>query len=110
MKEKYLPIGTVVNLKGATKKIMIIGYCPVENENHQMFDYSACLYPEGVIDSKKTLLFNHEQIEKIHFEGNNDDEFKALNEKKKKMIKELKNLKNMTIPEDKKEENQIETL
>lgn len=110
MKEKYLPIGTVVNLKGATKKIMIIGYCPVENENHQMFDYSACLYPEGVIDSKKTLLFNHEQIEKIHFEGNNDAEFQALNEKMKTMIKELKNLKNMTIPEDKKEENQIETL
>lgn len=74
-----------------------------------MFDYSACLYPEGVIDSKKTLLFNHEQIEKIHFEGNNDAEFQTLNEKMRTMIKEIKKLKNMTIPEEKQEE-QIETL
>ena len=28
MKEKYLPIGTVVTLNGGTKKVMIIGYCP----------------------------------------------------------------------------------
>ena len=32
MKEKYLPIGTVVTLQNAKKRIMIIGYCPVDNE------------------------------------------------------------------------------
>ena len=73
MKEKYLPIGSVVTLKDATKKIMIIGYCPVEKERNQMYDYSACLYPEGVIDSNRILLFNHNQIATIHFIGLEDE-------------------------------------
>ena len=32
MKEKYLPIGSVVRLKGATKRIMIVGYLAVRHE------------------------------------------------------------------------------
>ncbi len=54
MRDKYLPIGTVVGLKGASKKLMIIGYLPVTSEN-QIFDYTACTYPEGVVISYKTL-------------------------------------------------------
>ena len=81
MKEKYLPIGTVVRLKGATKKIMIIGYCPLEKEKNEMYDYSACLYPEGLIDSSRILLFNHDKIEQVYFEGNSDEEYQKINER-----------------------------
>ena len=100
MKEKYLPIGTVVTLKKATKKIMIIGYCPVEREHNQMYDYSACLYPEGVIDSNKMLLFNHNQIATIHFEGFNDEEAKQNNETIKKLVGSMENLKEMKLPKE----------
>ena len=93
MKEKYLPIGTVVTLKDATKKIMVIGYCPVENGHNQMYDYSACLYPEGVIDSNKILLFNHDQIATIHFEGYVSDEFQKSNEQIKQLVSSSSNIK-----------------
>lgn len=71
--EKFLPVGTVVLLKGGSKRAMIIGYCPV-TEDGQAFDYSACLYPEGVISSKEGLLFNHDQIVKIFHTGYADNE------------------------------------
>lgn len=73
--EKYLPIGTVVLLKEAKKRIMIIGYLPVsKDDTEKVYDYAACLYPEGIISSDKTLLFNHDQIEEIYFLGSNDGE------------------------------------
>ena len=109
MKEKYLPIGTVVRLKGATKKIMIMGYCPVEKEKNEMYDYSACLYPEGLIDSSKILLFNHDKIEQVYFEGNSDEEYQSINEQMKQMLGGIKDLKNIKFPDDK-NEKEIETL
>ena len=109
MKEKYLPIGTVVRLKGATKKIMIIGYCPLEKEKNEMYDYSACLYPEGLIDSSRILLFNHDKIEQVYFEGNSDEEYQSINEQMKQMLGGIKDLKNIKFPDDKKEK-EIETL
>lgn len=73
--EKYLPIGTVVMLKGASKRLMITGFCSsaVEKEN-EMFDYSGCLYPEGIISSNQTALFNHDQIDKVFYKGLVDEE------------------------------------
>ena len=52
MAEKYLPLGTVVTLQGATKRIMIIGYLPMTEKN-VVFDYSACIYPEGLLSSEQ---------------------------------------------------------
>ena len=70
---KYLPIGTVVMLNGGKKRAMIIGFCPIAEEN-KMYDYSGCLYPEGVLSSDQTLLFNHDQISQVYFKGYVDDE------------------------------------
>lgn len=109
MKEKYLPIGTVVMLKGATKKIMIMGYCPIEKEKNEMYDYSACLYPEGLVDSSKILLFNHDKIEQVYFVGNSDEEYQKINEQMKQMLGGIKELKNIKFPDDK-NEKEIETL
>ena len=61
--KKFLPIGTVVMLKGGTKRVMITGFCSIEGNNmNKMWDYSGCMYPEGFLSSKQTCLFNHEQI------------------------------------------------
>ncbi len=108
MKEKYLPIGTVVTLQNAKKRIMIIGYCPVDNENKQMYDYSACIYPEGLIDSNKILLFNHDQIEQINFEGMQDEEQIKNNEQIKKLVSSMKSLKEVKLPTN--NNSSIETL
>ena len=75
MREKYLPIGSVVLLKGGTKKVMINGYCVVAQEKpDKMFDYRGCPYPEGIMDDKGVALFDIDQIETVCFKGfrNND--------------------------------------
>ena len=73
--ERYLPIGTVVILKGAKKRVMIVGFCAVmESNKEKIYDYSGCLYPEGLLSSDQVALFDHEQIETIYHLGLADDE------------------------------------
>ena len=67
MQDKYLPIGTVVLLKGGRKRAMITGFCSVAQENQEkIYDYSGCVYPEGYLSSNQVCLFDHDQIEKIY--------------------------------------------
>ena len=77
--EKYLPIGTVVMLKGGTKRVMITGFCSMAAEDEGvMYDYSGCMYPEGFLSSDQTALFNHDQIDKVYHVGLVDDEEKQF--------------------------------
>lgn len=88
--EKYLPVGTVVMLKGGKKRAMITGFCSISGDDKsKIYDYSGCLYPEGFISSNQTLLFNHEQIEKVYHMGLIDDEEKEFKEKFKEMVKHI---------------------
>jgi hypothetical protein len=88
MEGKYLPIGTVVLLKGGSKRIMICGFCcHGTGENDKLFDYVGCLSPEGFISSDKNLLFNHDQIEKIISMGFVDEEEKQFKEKLNNVLK-----------------------
>ena len=73
MNNKFLPIGSVVMLKQATKRVMIIGY-KVSNDGINIYDYSACLYPEGLLSQENILCFNHEDIDKIYNIGYSDIE------------------------------------
>ena len=89
--EKYLPIGTVVMLKGGTKRAMIIGFCAISGENNtKTFDYSGCLYPEGMISSDKTLLFNHDQIELLEWEKFCKGEEKKFKTNLNKLMQQIK--------------------
>lgn len=82
MKEKYLPLGTVVLLNGGTKRLMITGYCmKIKEKPGVIYDYCGCLYPEGTIKSDITSVFNHSQIQRIDFEGYSDVESKQFMEK-----------------------------
>lgn len=75
LKEKYLPVGTVVLLKGGKKRVMITGFCVVSPEvEKKIFDYCGCIYPEGYLNSTQNCLFNHDQIDKIYHVGLVDDE------------------------------------
>lgn len=87
--EKYLPIGTVVLLHEGEKTIMIYGRQQLHTETDAVFDYVACLYPEGNIDAEYTYLFNHDQIrEVVHMGYINDDErdFLAFIEEEQKRL------------------------
>lgn len=93
--KKYLPIGTVVMLKGGTKRVMITGFCPIpENEKDKIWDYSGCMYPEGFLSSKQTCLFNHDQIEHIYHMGLIDEEEKNFKEKLNQISDALEKVKN----------------
>lgn len=90
--EKYLPIGTVVLLKEGSKKIMIIGFCAMaKKDDKTIYDYSGCLYPEGLLTSDQTLLFNHNQIEKIYHIGFHDDDDKKFKENLKVLMTKINN-------------------
>lgn len=66
MFEKVLPIGTIVLLKGAKKRLMIIGYCKYKGgDTSKIYDYTGCIYPEGYLSPDTTALFDHEQIDVI---------------------------------------------
>ena len=87
MQEKFLPIGTVVMLKGGTKRLMVTGFCMYDKNNTQkMYDYCGCLYPEGMISSDQTALFDHEQIEKVYYVGLQDEEEKKFKEQLKELL------------------------
>lgn len=90
--KKFLPIGTVVLLKGGSKRLMITGFCSVPNEDKtKIFDYTGCLYPEGVINSKEIALFNHNQIEKVYYVGYRDEEEKLFKVRLNNLISKIQN-------------------
>ena len=88
--EKYLPIGTVVLLKGGSKRVMICGFCCQGKNDNKIYDYIGCLSPEGFISSDKNLLFDHEQIDKVINLGLIDEEEKQFKEKLNSLVKMIK--------------------
>ena len=87
----FLPIGSVVMLKSGTKSVMVTGYYSIPNNNkNKIYDYSGCIYPEGVIKSNEVCLFNKEQIDKILFKGYVDDSEIQFQNNLKEAVKEIK--------------------
>lgn len=79
-----LPIGSIVYLKEGTSKIMILNRGPIippegNGEKGTMFDYSGCLYPQG-LDPNNVFYFNEENIDKVVFEGYKDEEEERFQE------------------------------
>ena len=92
IKEKYLPVGTVVLLKNGSKRIMINGFCTMDsNQPERVYDYSGVLFPEGSLSSDQTLLFDHNQIIRIDHMGLEDNEEKEF---KIKLVELLNNHNN----------------
>ena len=77
--EKYLPIGSVVLLEGATKKVMITGFASMSPDTgEKLFDYSGCIFPEGFFNYNEVCVFDHSQIDKVFYRGFEDDEQKTF--------------------------------
>ena len=72
--KKFLPIGSVVLLKDSTKRVMIVGLKQKLAGADKVWDYSGCLFPEGILDPEKLFLFDAGQIERLYFVGLQDTE------------------------------------
>ena len=72
--KELLPIGSVVVLKGGTKKLMIYGVKQTKSDTGEVFDYIGVIYPEGNIGQQGTFLFNHDGIDTVFFRGYEDEE------------------------------------
>lgn len=75
----YLPLGSIVILKGGVQKIVINarGLVSMAIEPAGFFDYGGSLYPQGIVGDQ-ILYFNHRDIAKVVFEGFRDDDDKMM--------------------------------
>ena len=92
MEGRFLPIGSVVRLKKGKKRLMITGFLPIEqkeNGEKETWDYSGCIFPEGMLNSNQNYVFNHSQIEEIYYMGLVYEEEEEFKEKINKAIEEL---------------------
>lgn len=90
--DKVLPIGTVVLLKGAEKRLMIVGYQRMNaTDPNKVFDYCGCIYPEGFMTPSEAAVFDHDQIDRIIFMGFQNPAQIDFSEKLKNAIRKREN-------------------
>lgn len=79
MFEKTLPLGSVVLLKDALKKAVIIGYKQIgQKDPEKIFDYVGVIYPIGSFGPDSQFLFDEDSIQDIIFEGYRNPEFDEM--------------------------------
>ncbi len=78
--EQLLPIGSIIRLKGAEKRLMIFGVRQSQDDEQEPreYDYVGVIYPEGHIGQELQFLFDHADIEEIVFRGYEDEERKEF--------------------------------
>lgn len=86
---QILPLGTIVTLKGGTKKVMIIGRLQEEKSSGRQYDYCSCFYPEGLLDPRELFLFQQDDIDRIFFVGMQDSEEFAFRDFIEEKLKEM---------------------
>ncbi len=62
---RYYSIGTVVLLKNSDRALIIYGRMQRQQTSGKVFDYVACLYPEGNLREDYNVFFEHEEIETV---------------------------------------------
>lgn len=74
MYKNLLPIGSVVLLRGGTKRVMICGRIQARAGSDRIYDYSACWYPEGITRPDEMFFFDRDAVETVFFVGFQDKE------------------------------------
>lgn len=100
MYKDLLPIGSVVLLKGGDKRIMICGRIQAQSGDTTIYDYSACYYPEGIVDPNSMFFFNRDAIEKVFFIGFQDAEEIAFKEQVLDKLGELEIKDGAIVPKN----------
>ncbi len=82
--EEMLPIGSIVLLKNAEKRLMIFGILQSGGVSGKEYDYIGVPYPEGNLGSEYQYVFDQSDISEVSYRGYEDTEHreyrKALNE------------------------------
>ncbi len=67
---KFLPLGSVVVLRGGTQPLMIVSWATgqVVDGKEYYFDYAGVMYPQGLV-SDQLAFFQNSGIEKVLFTG-----------------------------------------
>lgn len=75
MSHYLLPIGSVVQLKNSTARVMVAGYLTraASNPNY-VWDYSGFKFPIGYVSNDEVYCFDQEQIEEVLALGYQDTE------------------------------------
>ena len=75
MKNKILPIGSIITVKG--QDVMICSYLDPRKEiQNEHYDYACCLYPNGM--GNDTILVKKNQIQRVRFIGFQDERFEMM--------------------------------
>lgn len=69
----WLPLGTVLSLKGGNRLVVIMGYMAIDGESKEIWDYVCCPFPEGK-RSSEDLFINKATIDEIYQMGFSDAE------------------------------------
>lgn len=74
-KVEFLPLGSIVKIRGSIRKAMVIGrgLMTVVGDRALFFDYGGVLYPEGILGDQ-VLYFNHQDVEEVIFKGYENEE------------------------------------
>lgn len=81
MSKSYLPIGSVVTMQGAKRKLMIIGTGVRDKETNKAYDYVAVPYPQGYLGAEAMFLCNQEDLQTLDFLGYVNAEHQMLQAK-----------------------------
>ncbi|MCC8029663.1 MAG: DUF4176 domain-containing protein [Lachnospiraceae bacterium] len=87
---ELLPIGSIILLKDAKKRLMIYGIGQRDETNKKDYDYVGVMYPEGNMGEGSQFLFNHGDIDQVFFRGFEDEERSAFLNRIQKMLDEQK--------------------
>lgn len=84
----FLPLGSVVTLKGSAKKMLLVGRALAFESDEgikEYYDYSFALYPEGMV--RDTVIYsNHDCLDEVFFRGFENDENTAVIETLKEIL------------------------
>ena len=78
---ELLPIGSVVLLKGGSKKAMIFGVKQRDSSTNVEHDYIGVTYPEGNLGAEFQFYFEHDSVAEVCFRGFEDEERTGFIEK-----------------------------
>lgn len=79
--EKWLPVGSVVEVTGANEPVLVIGRYQKSAETGELYDYIGCSYEKGNVSADDTWIFNHDMVTGIYFRGFEDEEESEFQEK-----------------------------
>lgn len=71
---EYVPLGSVVILKGAVQPLLVVARAMnvKRGDKSFFFDYGGVLYPEG-LTGDRMAYFNHDNLDEVIFTGFNDE-------------------------------------